>query len=241
MTNRMVYQSVSGQTIAPCPAQLLITSFDTWLPHQRSNAADDLIQQAIDRQDFPPDVLLLRHLPVENTTARDLVSDYIDRFRPRVVLCCGMAESRSRLSLEQQATLNGQTLQTTITLKAWCDRLAVTDLSDDAGQFVCNYLYYQVLDHPYSARQALAEVREPDPRHSDTAPGGNPLTIPRLNDPPSMPPQFHHAVFLHVPPLTTTNRHDTAQDFAAIVKACLALSPTPPSSSQSSICSTGDR
>ncbi len=184
MLNRMAYQSADGQTIAPRPARLLITTFDTWLPHQRSNAADDLIQQAIDRQDLPPETLLLRHLPVDNTAASLPVCRYIERFHPDVILCCGMAESRSRLSLERQAILNDQTRQTSIPVDAWCDRLAVTDMSDDAGQFVCNHLYHQVLDSTHT----------------------------------------RHAVFLHVPPLTAINRLDYyAQDFAAIVNACMAI------------------
>lgn len=195
MFNRMVYQSAEGQPIAPRAAQLLITTFDTWLPHQHSNAADDLIQQAIDRQDFPPETLLLRHLPVDTAAASLPVFHYIERFRPTVILCCGMAESRSRLSLEQQATLNGHTRQTALPLAAWCETLPVTDLSHDAGQFVCNDLYYQVLG--YSSVPAT----------------------------PSMSRQTCHAAFLHVPPLTLANRLPYAQDLAAIVNACIAVSP----------------
>lgn len=158
MLNRMVYQSANGQTIKPRPARLLITTFDTWLPHQRSNAADDLIQQAIDRQDLPPDTLLLRHLPVDDTAASYPVCDYIQHFQPEVILCCGMAESRSRLNLERYATLNGETHQTTLPIDAWCDRLAVTDMSHDAGQFVCNHLYYQVLDSTYTRHAVFLHV-----------------------------------------------------------------------------------
>lgn len=210
MPNFMVNPSVTGQILDPHPARLLITTFDTWLPHHRSNAADDLIQQAIDRQDLPPDTLLLRHLPVDNTAASALVCDYIDRVHPRVILCCGMAESRSRLSLERQATLNGQTRPTLIPLKDWCDRLAVTDLSDDAGQFVCNHLYYQVLDHPRAASQVVTEVKSTDPHQTE------PASCEALS-------QRHQAVFLHVPCLTAANRLDLAQDLAAIVQACMTL------------------
>ena len=210
MTNRMVYQSVSGQTIAPCPAQLLITSFDTWLPHQRSNAADDLIQQAIERQDLPPDVLLLRHLPVDNTAASLPVCHYIERFQPTVILCCGMAESRSRLSLEQQAARNGHTRQTSLPLAAWCETLPVTDLSHDAGQFVCNDLYYQVLG--YNSAPATSSGSGSSSRSSSSS--------------SSRSSQTCHAAFLHVPPLTLANRLPYAQDFAAIVNACMAVSLT---------------
>ena len=202
MLNRMVYQSAVGQIIAPRPAHILITTFDTWLPEQRSNAADDLIQQAIDRRDLPQESLVIRHLPVENTAASLPVCDYIDRFQPAVVLCCGMAEARSRLSLEQQAQLHGQTRQTTIDLAAWCDRLQVTEISHDAGQFVCNYLYYQVLE-----RCALFEAPR-SPRSESIA--ANTAIAPQ-------------AIFLHIPPLTPANRLPYAQDFATIIAACLEI------------------
>jgi len=127
------------------PAPLLITTFATWEPHQRSNAADDLVQLAIDRGDLPDRLAFLRHLPVENLAATQRVGNRIRQLRPAAVLCCGMAESRSRLNLERQARLDGRIRRTPFAIARWCDRLAATDTSDDAGQFVCNYLYFQAL------------------------------------------------------------------------------------------------
>ncbi|MGD1903842.1 MAG: peptidase C15 [Geitlerinemataceae cyanobacterium] len=188
--------------LEPTAGDLLITTFTTWMPHQRSNSADDLVELAIARGDLDlrldresdagcPEqpgarTRLLRHLPVENAAASQRVREAIWKFQPAVVLCCGMAESRSRLNLERRAHLDGHARQTRFEVARWCDRLVATDVSDDAGQFVCNYLYFQMLGEPEVA-----------------------------------------ALFLHVPLLTPENRDAFARDFAAIAQNCLQAANAP--------------
>jgi pyroglutamyl-peptidase len=123
---------------------ILITTFAPWLPHHTSNASDDLLQHFIDAGGDACDYL--RHLPVDPVTAPRMVLDAFERLRPKVLLCCGMAETRSRLELETQAVLEGNVLHSDLNLSRLADGLALTALSDDAGDFVCNTLYYRCLE-----------------------------------------------------------------------------------------------
>jgi pyroglutamyl-peptidase len=125
--------------------EILITSFTTWEPHQPSNAADDLLQRFIeekgDRHHY------LRHLPVDFTLAPRRVIETFEEIRPRVLVCCGMAEERTRLNVESRAVLDERSLETGIDLVRLTEDLAMTDISHDTGRFVCNTLYYRSLEH----------------------------------------------------------------------------------------------
>ncbi|NJL45488.1 MAG: hypothetical protein HC922_06595 [Leptolyngbyaceae cyanobacterium SM2_3_12] len=57
-----------------------------------------------------------------------------------------MAEGRTHLSLERQGRHRDQVLQTSLGLTPLLTDTALTDISDCAGTYVCNHLYYQVLD-----------------------------------------------------------------------------------------------
>lgn len=133
--------------------KLLLTSFETWLPHQKSNTSDDLLGEVSRLESFPPTRTLLRKLPVENQLASDRVLAAIETLQPTGIICCGMAEKRSQLTLESQATRGKDILPTTVNLDKLVAKLAVTAISNDAGDFVCNYLYYSVLE--YLNRQNL--------------------------------------------------------------------------------------
>jgi pyroglutamyl-peptidase len=125
--------------------EILITSFTTWEPHQKSNAADDLLQRFIEEKG---DVHhYLRHLPVDFTLAPRRVIETFEELRPRVLVCCGMAEERTRLGVESQAVLDERSLKTAIDLVALTEDLRMTDISHDTGRFVCNTLYYRSLEH----------------------------------------------------------------------------------------------
>jgi pyroglutamyl-peptidase len=127
------------------PISVLLTSFETWLPHQVSNASDDLLQLLIDRAALPDRARCLRHLPVDFDRAPQLVLQAIAHDRPRIVLLCGMAEGRSHLSLEAQAQHQGSCLATTVDLPTLIRQTQFSQISTDAGNFVCNRLYYRVL------------------------------------------------------------------------------------------------
>jgi pyroglutamyl-peptidase len=125
--------------------QCLITTFTTWLPHQRSNAADDLVARVAEAG-LPPGTELLRHLPVDSQASWTIVEAAMQRFRPARIIACGMAESRDRLCLEQQARRRGQIRRSSIDLAPWAAQLQVGEQSFDAGDFVCNDLYFSILE-----------------------------------------------------------------------------------------------
>ncbi|MDY6936817.1 MAG: peptidase C15 [Cyanobacteriota bacterium] len=127
--------------------KLLLTSFETWLPHQKSNTSDDLLGKVSRLESFSPTRTLLRKLPVDNKLATDRTIAAIEQLQPTGILCCGMAEKRSRLTLESQATRGEEILPTTVDLDTLLPKLAVTEISHDAGDFVCNHLYYTLLEY----------------------------------------------------------------------------------------------
>jgi pyroglutamyl-peptidase len=125
--------------------QFLITTFTTWLPHQRSNAADDLIDR-VAQAGLPAGTELLRHLPVDSQESWTIVEAAMQRFRPARIIACGMAESRDRLCLEQQARRDDRIRRSAIDFAPWATRLQLGELSFDAGDFVCNDLYFSILE-----------------------------------------------------------------------------------------------
>ena len=125
---------------------LLLTSFAPWKAHQSTNAADDLIALARARNQLPGQTLLMRHLPVHWQLASGQVLAALFKHRPAAVVCCGMAEKRSFLSLERYAHHRCDRLETTLCLPDLCADMPWTTISDDAGNYVCNALYYQLLD-----------------------------------------------------------------------------------------------
>jgi len=126
--------------------QLLLTSFTTWLPHQKSNAADDLLLELM-QTPLPPTVHFLRQLPVDFVLAPQQAIAQIQQLQPNCVICCGMAESRTRLSVESRAVSGDRVLHTCFDLPQLVAELPMTEISHDAGRFVCNTTYYKVLEH----------------------------------------------------------------------------------------------
>lgn len=126
--------------------RVLVTSFATWRIDQRSNASDELLVAA-QREGMAASVAWMRQLPVNLPVARDITIAKIDQLQPEVLICCGMAESRQKLSVERQATVRGQTLKTSIDLEWLIQGLETAEISEDAGRFVCNSLYYSMLDY----------------------------------------------------------------------------------------------
>lgn len=126
---------------------LLLTSFDTWLPHQKSNTSDDLLARVVELESFPLRRSLLRKLPVDSQLATDLAIEHLERLQPDTILCCGMAESRPKMMLESQAKRGETVLKTTFDLEGLVATLTDTEISDDAGSFVCNDLYYSLLEY----------------------------------------------------------------------------------------------
>jgi len=121
---------------------------------------------------LPPDAVWMRQVPVSFDLAPIRVESEIRRSRPRTVICCGMAEKRTRLSVERlarryvdrenyrsahlSAHLENQVsnavrpaaniLQTSVNVERAIAGTVLSEISEDAGTYVCNHLYYSVLD-----------------------------------------------------------------------------------------------
>jgi len=124
--------------------KILFTSFTTWLPHQKSNSSDDLLQEirkVRDRDSF------LRQLPVDTELASSLTTAKIVELQPDIIICCGMAESRSQLTIEAKASAEDEVLNTQVNLFQLIAGIDGVEISYDAGKFVCEGLYYSILKY----------------------------------------------------------------------------------------------
>lgn len=124
---------------------LLLTSFSTWRSHQKSNSSNDLLE--IIEEMRIADCYYLKQLPVEITTASQIAIATIQQIQPSAIVCCGMAESRERLTVESNGRCGESCLQTVVDLPQLVSCLSHTSISHDAGQFVCEGLYYRVLSY----------------------------------------------------------------------------------------------
>ncbi len=127
--------------------KFLLTSFDTWLPHQKSNSSDDLLARISQIKSWPYSLTFLRKLPVDAERAPNLAIAQINKLQPDTIICCGMAEGRQKLTVESCACCDNNILKTAINLENIIADLPTTEISHDAGKFVCEDLYYAVLKH----------------------------------------------------------------------------------------------
>ncbi len=141
--------------------KILLTSFATWMAHQRSNASDDLIQAILDRGSFHSDCHLIRQLPVDFELAPQQTIAKIKELQPDITICCGMAESRQKLSLESNGKFQSEILRSQLDLENLLESTSMTEISHDAGNFVCNYLYYCILKHLENLNQQCVFVHVP--------------------------------------------------------------------------------
>lgn len=126
-------------------SSLLLTSFRPWKAHQVVNSSDELLAQLVSQDMLPNGVALLRKIPVHSQIAPMAVMARVFELRPRVLVCCGMAEKRDRLSLEQQGVCGDRVVQTPFDLAALIAGTTMTEISTDAGRYVCNDLYHHLL------------------------------------------------------------------------------------------------
>ncbi len=125
----------------------LITTFDTWKPTQSSNSSDDLIAELMRRKLLPQHTHLARNIPVDFQLAPEKVLAVVETLQPDLIVCCGMAEKRSHLTVEANGKHQGDILYTSILLKPLVEQTQTTTISHNTGRFVCNYLYYSVLKY----------------------------------------------------------------------------------------------
>lgn len=127
---------------------ILLTSFGVWRPDQPSNSSDDLLQIVSATYANLAALRFLRQIPVHFEIAPQQVIAAIDTLRPSAVICCGMGEPRDKLGLESTAVSpQGHSLNSPLPLTLLSQELRTTEISHDAGQFVCNRLYYDTLNY----------------------------------------------------------------------------------------------
>ncbi len=135
--------------------RILLTSFDIWLPNQKSNSANDLLI-ALEKIHPTADYLtFVKQMPVDVSLASDRVIQKISQIQPDAIICCGMTEKQCQLSVESNAsstaissTKNHQrVLYTTVNLELLVKDIETVQISHDCGKFVCEGLYYSVLDY----------------------------------------------------------------------------------------------
>ena len=170
--------------------KILLTSFDIWLPHHTSNSSDDLLEELSKIDYLPYSLYFLRQLPVNIESASSLVIAKIRELQPDVIICCGMAEKNIKLTIESQATFQANTLKTTVDLENLLSDLTDTVISNDAGKFVCEGLYYSVLNELQSRQIASRSINNNNSR----------------------------CVFVHVPLLTPDNLPVIVEDFRLILQ-----------------------
>jgi len=127
--------------------RFLLTSFDIWLNDQPSNSSDDLLLEVAKLGILPHNLTFLRHLPVDVQLASDAVIQKINELQPDCIICCGMAASRMQLTVEVCASCAESVLQTGVDLEQLVFGARAIEISHDCGKFVCEGLYYSVLDH----------------------------------------------------------------------------------------------
>jgi pyroglutamyl-peptidase len=140
---------------------ILITSFSTWKSSQPNNSADQLLAEVLRIYPLSPNVYFLRQLPVNTPVAKEMAIAQITKLKPQIMLCCGMAETRTKLSLEAQAVVRNHTLYTSMPLKKLLEGLTHTEVSHDAGRFVCNSFYYSMLDYLGDLQQICLFIHVP--------------------------------------------------------------------------------
>ena len=89
----------------------------------------------------------LRNIPVDIKLASQQVIAEIEKVEPDIIICCGMAEKRTKLTIESNASCEDECFYTSINLQELSKILVATEISHDAGKFVCEGLYYQVLKY----------------------------------------------------------------------------------------------
>ena len=132
--------------------KILLTSFTTWLPHQLSNSSNDLLDEISKLNYISFSLNFIRWLPVDIEIASQAVITKINEIAPDIIICCGMAEGRHQLSIESNATRGNIVMRTNVALEKLVDGVDRFNISHDAGKFVCEALYYSVLNYIFEQK-----------------------------------------------------------------------------------------
>ena len=188
---------------------VLITSFATWKNNQHANSSDELLAAVSQTYALPSSIYLLRQLPVNTPVAKEMAIAQVIRLQPQVMLCCGMAEPREKLSLELRAVVNNQVLQTSVHLTELMKDLSHSEISHDAGRFVCNSFYYSMMDY----FRMNDSINHSSINHSSIQ-GSQGFDLQSVD-------LQCACLFIHVPILTNLNRSQILMDFFKILNKCV--------------------
>ncbi|MTJ46733.1 peptidase C15 [Dolichospermum sp. UHCC 0259] len=142
--------------------KILLTSFDIWLSQQKSNSSDDLLLGLAKMASLSHDLNFVHRLPVDVQLASSRVIAKINELQPDYIICCGMAETRSQLSVEVLARSTSISInspenifQTSVDLEKLLVETAAVEISYDCGKFVCEGLYYSILDYLHQSQLSI--------------------------------------------------------------------------------------
>jgi pyroglutamyl-peptidase len=147
-----------------------------------------LVAQALDGEIIQGHRIVAAQLPTEFVTSRKVLAGLLRKHRPALVLCLGLAGGRARLSLERVA-INVQDARiadnagaqpidqriiargpaayfSTLPIKAMLQAIEAegvpAEISQTAGTFVCNHIFYALMHHlTISVRQSPRSSRPP--------------------------------------------------------------------------------
>lgn len=117
--------------------RILLTYFDIWLKEQQSNSSDDLLLEVIKLELLPHDLTFLHRLPVDVQLASDQVIEKINPIQPDYIICCGMAASRTQLSVEVGPSRGESFLRIEVDLEQLVVGAMAIEINHDCGKFAC--------------------------------------------------------------------------------------------------------
>ncbi|MBW4645120.1 MAG: peptidase C15 [Goleter apudmare HA4340-LM2] len=135
--------------------RFLLTSFDIWLSEQLSNSSNDLLLEVAKLDSLSHDLTFLYQLPVDVQLASECVIAKINELKPDYIICCGMAAKRTQLSVEVRASCQESVLYTGVDLGQLVLGAETIEISHDCGKFVCEGLYYSVLDYLHQSQLTM--------------------------------------------------------------------------------------
>ena len=177
------------------PRSVLVTGFDAF----GGDAVNPswLVAQALDGEMINGHAVVAAQLPTQFAASRRLLAALLRKHKPVLVLCLGLAGGRAGLSLERIAinvqdariadNAGAQPIDTaivrggpaayfsTLPIKAMLEAIeqqgVAAEISQTAGTFVCNHVFYALMSHLHKPRKKAAR-----------APRGGFIHVPYLPD-----------------------------------------------------------
>lgn len=142
--------------------KILYTSFQTWDENQKTNSAQTLLTSimGLHHNIFP-----MPAMPVDTDEATETVRNLIEKIAPTAIVLSGMTESRSdaqTLFLERFARNdNDEHIETKVDVKTAVQQIPALAESIDAGEFICERMYYNVMPIAHNLNIPVVFVHVP--------------------------------------------------------------------------------